>query len=348
MAVLDDQTKKRLRRKLRRHRREAVESVAQADQQIEKLLISRFDRLVNVRRFVFFWVVLFVMLFSATFLQLRGLSPYYQQLRPVPGGLYNEGLIGSFTNANPLYATGAADTAGSHLIFSGLFKYDNSNHLVGDLATSYTLSDTQTHYIVHLRKNVRWQDGKLFSADDVVYTYQTIQNIESQSPLYSSWQGINVAKVDPYTVSFDLPNALSSFPNSLTNGIVPAHLLSKIPVEQLRSAPFNTSSPVGTGPFAWKYIEVTGTETTNRQQRISLVAYKNYLEGRPKLVGFSLITYTDDQQVISAFEKKQLIAFSGLDVLPAELLAVFYVLVFNTPLSSAVMVFFIFSRPIFS
>ena len=103
-------------------RRNAVELGQQADQQIERLLIRRFEKLISVRRFVVLWVGLFVAIFFITVMQLRSLSPYYQSLQPVPGGLYSEGLIGSFTNANPLYATSAADTAISHLIFSGLFR----------------------------------------------------------------------------------------------------------------------------------------------------------------------------------------------------------------------------------
>lgn len=347
MPTVSDEVKKRLRRSFARRRREAVDSVSQADQNIEKLLIKRFDRLVSVRRFVALWIALFVLLFFCVFLQIRALSPYYQSLQPVPGGLYSEGVIGSFSNANPLYATGAADTAVSRLIFSGLFKYNDSNQLTGDLATSYSLNDSQTVYTVHLRHNVRWQDGQPFTADDVVYTYKTIQDIAAQSPLYVSWQGITVTKQDNYTVTFDLPNALSSFPNSLTNGIVPKHLLGKLTSAQLRSAAFNTD-PIGTGPFVWKFIEVTGSDAASRQQRISLSANGRYWAGPPKIDGFSLITYSDDQHVLRAFEQKQLNAISGLDTIPAELTRDSSVQFYQTPLTAEVDTFFNMSKPIFS
>ena len=345
MAVIDERTKKAFRRGMKRRRKEAATSVAQADQQIEKLLIRRIDRLVSVRRFIFLWTALMVLIFFCTYLQIRALSPYYQSLQPVPGGLYNEGVTGSFTNADPLFATGAADVSVSRLVFSGLFKYDDNNNLVGDLATGYTLNDAQNQYMVKLRHGVQWQDGRPFTADDVVFTYRTIQNIEAQSPLYSSWQGITVDKIDNYTVAFDLPNQLSSFPNSLTNGIVPEHLLAKIPPEELRSANFNTS-PVGTGPFVWKYIEVSGNDITTRQQRISLAPFSHYYAGRPKLDGFSLITFNDDQQLTTAFEKKQLNAVAGLDSEPAQLEGDNSVQVYSTPLTAEVDAFFNNSRPL--
>lgn len=346
VAMTNGDTKRLIKRQWRKRRQGTIESVAQADQQIEKLLIRRFDRLTSVRRFIALWTLLFIILFLTSFFQQRNLSAYYQVMTPVPGGLYTEGLVGSFTNANPLYANGAANASVSRLIFSGLFKYDSSNKLVGDLATGYSLDASQKHYTVHLRHGVRWQDGKPFTADDVVFTYQTIQNIEAQSPLYSSWLGINVAKQDNYTVTFGLPDPLSSFPYSLTNGIVPKHLLGKIPPPQLRSAQFNFTDPVGTGPFSWKYIEITGNDTDTRQQRISFASFKDYYAGRPKLDGFSLITFNDDQQMIDSFEKDQLNAVSGLTSVPPEILTDKSVQVYNTPLTTAVMAFFNNSRPI--
>lgn len=340
MAGIDDATKKNLARKLRRRRRTAVQLGHQADQKIEHLLIRRFDRLATVRRFVSLWILLFLILIFSSIVQIRNLSAYYQSLEPVSGGFYTEGLIGNFTDANPLYATGAADTAVSRLVFSGLFKYDNNNRLVGDLAKDYSLSDNQTHYSVHLRHGLKWHDGQPVTADDVVYTYKTIQNIEAQSPLFSSWQSIQVNKQDRYTVNFDLPNPLSAFPYSLTNGIIPAHLLKNIPVEQLRSAPFNTN-PIGTGPFVWKVIEVTGTSSSDtRQQRISLSANKNYQGGQPKLDGFNIITFSDAKHMVAAFEAKQVSAMSGLETVPPEITKDKSAIVHTTPLTTAVMAFF--------
>jgi peptide/nickel transport system substrate-binding protein len=293
----------------------------------------------SVRRFVLLWTALLLILIFSSIFEAKNLASYYQSLQPVPGGLYTEGIIGNYTNANPLYATGAADTAISRLVFSGLFKYNADNELVGDLANDYKLSPSQTRYTIHLKQGLKWQDDYPVTAADVVFTYKTIQNIESQSPLYSSWQGITVSKLDDYTVNFDLPNALSAFPYSLTNGIIPEHILRGIPAEQLRSASFNTQ-PVGSGPFEWKFVEVTGSTPQDREQRISLAANQNYPGGRPKLDGFNLITFADDQSMIKSFKAKQISAMSGLENLPDDLAADKNIRIYDTPLTTSVMTFF--------
>lgn len=342
---INNKTKKRWLRIFRKRQRNVQEMGVRADDQIERLLIRRFDRLVSVRRFVFLWVTLFVLLFFCTILQIRALSPYYQELKPVSGGMYSEGLIGNFTNANPLFASGSADTAISHLIFSGLFKYDNSNKLAGDLAKSWQVDASGKVYTVSLRRGLLWQDNIPVTASDVVFTYQTIQNIQAQSSLYASWQGITVKAIDPYDVTFTLPNTLAAFPYSLTNGIIPAHLLKKIPAPQLRSASFNTD-PIGTGPFMWKFVEVTGTSSSDRQQRISMAPFNHYWAGKPKLDGFSILTFSDDKHLIDAFKDKQIDAMSGLEILPDELANDKSVETYTTPLTSEVMGFFNTSRPL--
>lgn len=337
--VINDTTKRRWRRDFRRSRRGAVELGQQADQQIEKLLLRRFDRLLSVRRFVFLWTMLFVVLIFWTFFQARGLSAYYQSLQPVTGGIFSEGIAGTFTNANPLYASSAPDRAASRLIFAGLLKYDNDNNLVGALAQDWSLGPAQTHYTVHLKKNLTWHDGQPLSAADVVFTFNTIKNISAQSSLYNAWKDISIGAPDAYTVTFDLPTALASFPHSLTVGIIPAHLLKNIPAASLRSAPFN-AAPVGAGPFVWKFVEVLGSPTTDRQQRITMAAFDKYAGGRPKLDGFNLIAYSDEKLLISAFKKKQINAMSGLESIPEELAKDKNLQLYTTSLTSAVMAFF--------
>ena len=345
MAIVDDESKKRFVTRYQKQRKSALVLSQQADQQIEKLLLRRFDRLVSVKRFVFLWVGLFVLLFFTTFIQFLSLSRYYQSLQPTSGGLFSGGIVGIFTNANPLYASGAADVAVSRLVFSGLFKYDTKNSLTGDLANDYVLDPSEKRYTVHLKKNITWHDGKPFTADDVVFTYKTIQTLSAQSPLYSSWRDINVTKQDNYTVNFDLPNSLSSFPYGLTNGIIPAHLLKDLPPEQLRSAPFNIK-PVGTGPFVWRFVEVSGVTPDTRRQRITLAAFKQYWSGRPKLDGFSLLTFSNEDQMVDAFNKKLINAMGGLDLVPEDIAHDSSVQVHVTPLTSTVMTFFNNSRPI--
>jgi peptide/nickel transport system substrate-binding protein len=312
-------TQTRIKRLLRIRRKQAERFGALAEDQLERNLVRKFSRLYSVRRFVAVWLLLCVVLIGCVVVQTRALGGYYQALQPARGGIFREGIIGTYTSSNPLYVTGQVNDAVSKLLFAGLFKYDDQNRLVGDLAERYELDPAGTTYTVRLKPNLTWHDGKPLTADDVVFTYQTIQNPDAQSPLNVSWQGVGVSASDPRTVVFKLPNPLSSFPHSLTTGIVPKHAFADTKVANYRSVPFNTVRPVGSGPYRLKTIEVTGNSPTTRQEEIELVPFNKYHAGAPAISSFVVHTYPDEKQMVDGFEGQEIDAMVGLQKVPKEL-----------------------------
>lgn len=312
-----------------------------AEERIDEHFVRRLERLARVRRFIAGWVGLLVLLIIGLVVQLLALSGYYQSVRPVPGGIYNEGVQGRFTNANPLFATGDANATVSRLVFAGLMNYDEHGQLRGDLARGYEVSEHGTVYTVHLRPHLKWQDGRPLTSRDVLFTYKLIQNPDVQSPLQSSWQGIDITTPDDLTVIFTLPDALASFPYNLTTGIVPEHLLSKIPPVDMRSADFNTVNPVGAGPFAWQAVEVNDSSDPNHvSEQIALTPFSDYHAGKPKLQKFVVQAFASTDQLISAFKSQQLTAVEGLDRVPPALKNDKNVVQYSLRLRAATMVFF--------
>jgi peptide/nickel transport system substrate-binding protein len=329
----------RFRRRLRKSQRQFEDLSSQAEQQIEQNLFKRFDRLVHVRRFVLGWLGLMFLLTGVMVAQNLALSGYYQTLKTIPGGIYSEGVRGRFTNANPIYASSDADSTISKLIFSGLMTYGQDGKLTGDLAYKYDVGSFGSMYTVHLRDGLKWQDGQPLTSEDVLFTYQLIQNPDVQSPLKSAWEGVTITAPDKHTVVFKLPGVLASFPYSLTNGIVPKHLLGKIPPADLRSADFNTVHPVGAGPFAWQAIEVSGDgDPKHAEEKIGLEPFVDYQGGKPKLQKFVVQIYADQDQLLNDFKSGQLTAVEGLSSVPGGLGG--NVIQHDLPLLAANMVFF--------
>lgn len=308
----------RFRRLVRKRQRQASVVGQQTEQTIEQHVFGRFNRLRPVRRFVISWLLLVGLLIGGVVAQNVALNGYYQHRQPVPGGIFREGIVGAFTNANPIYAVNDVDSAVSELIFAGLFKFDNRNQLVGDLAESWQVDKTGQVYTVTLRPNLVWHDGQPLTATDVAFTYHVIQNPDAESPLRANWADIRVTATDKRTVTFTLPNPLSSFMFNLTNGIVPAHLLRDIPIAGLRSAPFNSQAPIGAGPFMWHDIHVSGSGPADAQQRIALLPFEQYWAGPPKLRTFTVHAFADSTDMVEAYRDNQLNAMAGLDHLPAK------------------------------
>lgn len=331
--------KLRFRRRLRMRKLQVEEFGQQAERQFERNFFRRLEHLVEVRRFVLTWLVLMILLGGCVAAQIGGLRGYYQVSKAVPGGTYSEGILGSFTNANPLYATGPVDMAVSRLLFAGLLTYDDQNNLVGALAQDWSVDARGTFYTVHLKPNLTWHDGEPLTAKDVAFTYSLIQNPDARSPLNPSWQGIEVKAEDPLTVTFKLPNALSAFPYSLTNGIVPQHILGNKSMTALRTLPFNTTQPVGAGPFKFSTLEVTGGAAEHREERIALDAFDKYYGGRPKLDRFVIHSFRSSDSIVRSFKAQEINAIAGLTQVPKQLDQT-NAHIYNIPLTAAVMTFF--------
>lgn len=306
------QDKLRLRRIFRRHRRQVEDIGIATEQSLDRHIFRRLMKVVDVRRFILGWIGLLLVLIAGVILQSRALSPHYQAVVPASGGIFREGIVGSFTNASPLYAQNGVDVSAAKLVFSGLLKYNGSGDLVPDLAESYKADETESLYTVKLKPNLKWHDGRPLTSKDVVFTYNRIQNPEVKSYLITSWRGIVVEAVDERTVTFKLPNSLSAFTHSLTNGIIPEHVLGSVDPAQLRSSNFNNEVPVGAGPFKFQAVEVDTITSTIKSERLGFSANPDYHGGAPKLERFIIRTYKDDEELIKSFQAQEVDAMVGL------------------------------------
>ena len=335
----------RFRRLRRRTWSKIINAVIGASEQFDKNFLGRVGRIRYVWKFMVVWTLLFLLAGGGLLWQSSNLKTYYQVQKPAAGGIFSEGIEGSFTTANPLYAVNDVDSSVSRLLFAGLLSFDNHNQLAGDLADRWSVNTNGTVYTVYLRPNLTWQDGKPLTADDVVFTYQTIQNPDAQSPLLSSWQGVKVAAIDSRTVQFTLPNPLSSFAYGLTNGIVPRHILGQLSAVDLRSAAFNTNHPVGAGPFSWQNIGISGIGDSEEEQ-IIFKPFAHYWAGAPKLDSFSVHAYAKRATMIKDFRGRQVTAVAGLDRMPAGLASGNTIATYNMPLTAGTYIFFKTTDPL--
>jgi peptide/nickel transport system substrate-binding protein len=183
--------------------------------------------------------------------------------------------VGSLADAKrllPLLATDTASGGISGLVFNGLVKYDKNIILTGELAESWEIKRDGLEIIFHLREGVKWHDGVEFTADDVLFTYETVTDPEVPTPYASEYGPVEaVEAVDKYTVRVTYKESFAPALESWGMGILPKHILEGKDITQEQY----TRNPVGTGPY--KFTEwVTG-------QKIVLEAFDDYFEGRPNV-----------------------------------------------------------------
>ncbi|HEX5797692.1 MAG TPA: peptide ABC transporter substrate-binding protein [Candidatus Saccharimonadales bacterium] len=321
------------------------------EEKIDRHFFHRLANLAKVKRFVAGWLILMSLILLIGFLQLSFLRDKYQNLYFTPGGTFTEGIVGTYTNANPIYASSSVDSSVSKLLFAGLLTYDSNQKLIPDLAESITANKKGKVYTVTLRPDLYWHDGQPLTANDVLFTFKTIQNPDAKSYLLPSWQGIEISATDERTVTFELPSTLSSFPDSLTTGILPEHVLKDIPPERLRASDFNTVRPIGSGPFKYDTVEVQideEAEPETRREQIGLIANDGYYKGQPGIKRYVINTYDTEDKLVTAYDEKKVDAISGLGTIKKEYREDEDSNVYSIPVAGQTMVFFKNSQGILS
>jgi peptide/nickel transport system substrate-binding protein len=161
------------------------------------------------------------------------------------------------------------------LIYNGLVTHDRDTNMIPDLAESWDLAANCLDLTFQLRKNVRWHDGRPFTADDVIFTYQLMTHPKTPSPYKDDFEQVeSVEKIDPYTVRVRYKSPFAKAIMTWSQYMLPRHLLERYMLEgRLREAPQNFTHPVGTGPY--RFHEMRSGE------KIVVVANPDYHAGPP-------------------------------------------------------------------
>lgn len=195
---------------------------------------------------------------------------------PAYGDTFIEATIGDIAGLIPNITSDGASHEVGNMVYDGLVKADKDLNFVGAMAESWEFSADCLQLTWKLKRNIKWHDGKPFTAEDVLFTYQAMINPKTPTAYKEDFLAVKSAEiVDPYTVRITYAKPLAKAIQSWSMWMLPKHLLEKYVADgKLKDSPEN-SAPIGTGPYRfqeWKSGE-----------KVVLVANTNYYEGRPYL-----------------------------------------------------------------
>ena len=145
------------------------------------------------------------------------------------------------TNLDPRVGTDGQSEHIDELIFDGLVARDANFHFTPALAERWEQPDPLT-LVFHLRGGVRFHDGRLMTARDVVWTLESMRNGAVISPKAAAYASVNtVEALDARTVVLHLKHADNFLLTNLSTGA--------IGIVPEGSGNDFWRHPVGTGPF---------------------------------------------------------------------------------------------------
>lgn len=172
-------------------------------------------------------------------------------------------------------------------VFNTLVTLDDNRNVVPELAEAWEYITPQ-EIIFKIRKNVKFHNGELLTANDVVFSLKRMINEPSSYTLVRDIE--NVEKIDDFSVKVTLKNPSAPF---LYNLSMP--LTAILNEKAYKETPDEVSvRPIGTGPFKVKEWGVG--------ERVVLDSFKDYFKGAPKVDGVIFKTIAETTTKMIALE----------------------------------------------
>lgn len=200
---------------------------------------------------------------------------------------------------NPITQTDAYASSVNRYIYDSLVERDNATlEFIPKLAERWDISDDHLQYTFYLRRDAKWHDGVPVTAEDVVYTFQKINDPKvDAAPLRVYYKDIiKVEKLDDYAVRFTYKDPYyKAF--EFCGGIqpIPKHVFddgtdfNKHPAGRL---------PVGNGPF--KFVQ------WDTGRKIELERNSDYWGRKPKIEGLMFKIIPDSTASFEVLKKGEL------------------------------------------
>jgi len=141
-------------------------------------------------------------------------APTYEREIGKYGGTMRFGMAAEHTSFDPMLVAQSADINVVDQCYEQLLMHNPDYSFQPVLAESWETNEDLTEWTFYLRQGVKFHHGKEMKAEDVVYSYKRIFEIESPG---AGTLGMieDVVAVDDYTVRFELNNGSAFFPDTL-------------------------------------------------------------------------------------------------------------------------------------
>ena len=222
--------------------------------------------------------------------------------RPLPG----QATYSHLKNLGPLY----------NQIVEYNPETDDTDDFRCDLCKNWELSKDGLTYVYHLVENARWSDGQPITAEDVVFTLESLVDPDQFGDLYKGHNARpHSALWKPYYESFRLIDQFTlevklKFPAAAWHAtfalepvkIVPKHVVTKGP--EFLQGLANPDKMVTSGPF--RHVEFI-KDVSNEYVRND----DYFKEGRPYIDGMTHFIIRDVGTIIAAFAAERVITTNG-------------------------------------
>jgi len=163
---------------------------------------------------------------------------------PKYGGTLVMAIVADYLTLDPPMQTTQVDVAITQGLYDNLLMVQPDGTVKPELATSWEGNADLSSFTFHLRRGVKFHNGKEFKAEDVLASFTRLMDPVLDSPIRLTFTEAieDIVIIDDYTIRFDLVGPNSFFLDTLSvyqARIVPADVdVSRLHLEEFGTGPF--------------------------------------------------------------------------------------------------------------
>lgn len=193
---------------------------------------------------------------------------------------------------DPYKTTDLNDWKQHYQVFDSLFREEPDGSYVPALCTDYEFNEDGTEITFTIREGVKFHNGDVMTADDVVFSLNTAIASSFTSKFTSVMQ--EATKVDDKTVKLTLKHAYLPIIGCLVSSCT-----SIVPQKVYEADPDGFGqNPVGTGPYVLKEVK--------SGEKIVFEAFPDYYRGEAPIKNMVVRIIKDDSSALMSFESGEL------------------------------------------
>jgi oligopeptide transport system substrate-binding protein len=198
-------------------------------------------------------------------------------------------------------------------IMVGLTQYTNDLKVAPCIASSWEVLDGGKRYVFHLRKDVKWSDGKPLVAGDFEYAwrrlldpktgaqyayfiYDVLNAREFNTSKITDPDQVGVRAIDDYTFEVRLSRPVAYF--IYLSAYAPTFPMRRDIVEKFGDRWTEPGNIVTDGPFVLK--------SWQHEYKIELASNRQYFEGEPRLKHIKMFMVPEQSTAFALYENNEL------------------------------------------
>jgi ABC-type transport system substrate-binding protein len=201
------------------------------------------------------------------------------------------GMVNDQSTTDMFKAHGVEGLMMKQLVYNGLVALDKNFMIVPGLAESWDISADGLEYTFHVRKGVKFHNGREMTTADIKWTYEKYLDPETGYLYKGDFDPIKkIDVVDDHTIKLTINRPNAAFLAGIASGIKP--IMAKESYKVGEGGLLELDKVIGTGPY--RFLEWV------QEDHLTLEAFDDYWAGAPNVKKIIFQIVPDESVRLSA------------------------------------------------